>query len=280
MNPLNIFLEHIYEACVQRDIPVERELTEAIEMGYTGLECDLWRLEDRERTKRLFDSCGMSVASVYAFYDFPHDSPDKSEQKILAHLETAAYFGADKVMAIPGFIQPGDDRGEVFQLCCEWLTVMCRRAREYGITVLVEDFDDINSPCRDISGLERLLTGTDGLRLTFDTGNFAYMREDAFEAYTRLKPYISHAHLKDRSRDVSRANADRSNAKPDISGAEMYPCETGSGYIGIEALLKKMIQDGYTGDFSVEHFGAVDQTKYMRKSAENVRNWISEVKKA
>lgn len=280
MNELNIFLEHIYEACSQRDITTEQMLTEAREMGYTGLECDLWRLEDKENMKSLFDSCGMRAAAVYSFYDFPHDSPEESLKKILAHLEAAACFGAEKVMAIPGFIQPGEDRDEVFSRCCEGLSLMCRHAREYGITVLVEDFDDINSPCRDISGLERLLNGADGLRLTFDTGNFAYMREDAFEAYTRLKPYISHVHLKDRSRDASRANADHSNAQPDISGTEMYPCETGSGYIGIEALVKQMIQDGYTGDFSVEHFGAVDQTEYMRKSAENVRKWISEVKKA
>lgn len=279
MNSLNIFLEHIYEACSQRNINPEQMLTEACGMGYSGLECDLWRLSDRSM-KSLFESCGMKAASVYAFYDFPHDSQEESLKKILTHLETAAYFGAEKVMAVPGFIQPGDDAQEVFSRCCGELTVMCRRAQEYGITVLVEDFDDRKSPCCDISGLERLLTGAEGLGFTFDTGNFAYMLEEAGEAYSRLKPYIAHAHLKDRSRDVSRSNSDRSNAKPDISGAEMYPCETGGGYIGIEALVKQMLLDGYTGDFSVEHFGAVNQTEYMRKSAENVRKWISEVKKA
>ena len=60
----------------------------------------------------------------------------------------------------------------------------------------------------------------------------------------------------------------------------MYPCEAGSGYIGVEALVKRLIADGYTGDFSVEHFGAVDQTLYMRKSAENVKKWLNEVCKS
>ena len=59
----------------------------------------------------------------------------------------------------------------------------------------------------------------------------------------------------------------------------MYPCETGGGYVGVEKLVKRMLADGYTGDFSVEHFGAADQAEYMRRSAENVKRWISEVTK-
>ena len=278
MNDLNIFLEHIYEASAQRGIPPEQALLEAHAMGYSGLECDLRRLADRCNVKALFDGCSMRAASVYAFYDFPHDSAETSLEKMIANLEAAAFFGADKVMAVPGFIQPGDDPEEVFSRCCGQLSVMCRRAQEYGITVTIEDFDDRSSPCCNISGMEQLLSGTPGLFCTFDTGNFAYMTESAEEAYSRLKQYIRHVHLKDRSRDVSRADSVHSNAKPDISGDEMYPCEAGSGYIGVEALVKRLLIDGYTGDFSVEHFGAVNQTEYMRRSAENVKKWISEVK--
>ncbi len=277
MNRLNIFLEHIYEACAQRGITPERMLLEAHGMGYSGLECDLWRLSDRENIRALFDSCGMRAASVYAFYDLAHEIPENSLEKTLAHLETAAYFGAEKVLVVPGFIQPGDDREEFLRRTCEQLSVMCRRAEAYGITVTLEDFDDCNSPCCKASLLERLLSETDGLGFTFDTGNFAYMLENTAQAYERLKPYIAHVHLKDRSRDTSRSNSDRSNAKDDISGAEMFPCEVGSGYIGVEALVKKLISDGYTGDFSVEHFGAVDQTLYMKKSAGNVKKWLNEV---
>ena len=156
---------------------------------------------------------------------------------------------------------------------------MCELAAEYGITVTLEDFDDSASPCCDTQGLERLMRSVPGLGFTFDTGNFAFVLEDPAEAYERLKPYVAHAHLKDRSREASRRSADGSNSKPDLSGAEMYPCETGGGYVGVEKLVKRMLADGYTGDFSVEHFGAVDQAEYMRRSAENVKRWISEVTK-
>lgn len=277
MNQLNIFLEHIFEASTQRGISLEKALSEAHGMGYSGLECDLDRLSNKSM-KSLFESCGMRAAAVYAFYDFPHASTQASLNRMLLHLEAAAAFGADKVMAVPGFIHPGDDTEEVFSRCCEQLAVLCSRAKEYSITVLVEDFDDTNSPCREIKGLERLLNNVPSLRLTFDTGNFAYMLESAEEAYSRLKPYISHVHLKDRSRERICTDSSHSNAKPDISGAEMYPCEVGSGYIGIEALVKQMLSEGYQGDLSVEHFGAVNQTEYMRRSAENVIKWSKEVK--
>ena len=277
MNKINIFLEHIYDACNQRNIPVEKMLCEAAKMGYSGLECDLWRLEGGAETKKMFDSCGLRAASIYSWYNFPHETPAQSLEKMKRHIETAEQFGAEKIMAIPGFFRLEDDREEVFAICCEQLSILVELAGRHGITVTVEDFDDTTSPCCNISGLSRLLSGAPGLRFTFDTGNFAYAGESSFEAYDRLKQYISHVHLKDRSRDISRADKENSNAKADISGEMMYPCEAGSGYIGIEALVKSLVKDGYNGDFSVEHFGAVDQTEYMRRSIENVKRWLSEV---
>ena len=277
MNRLNIFLEHIFEGAQQQGTSLESTLIQAQKMGYSGLECDLWRLNDRAEVKRQFDSCGLSVSSVYNMYDFLRDEPVISKEKMRRHLETTAYFGADKVLAIPGFFQPDDDREAGYRKFAEQLAVMCELAAQYGITVTLEDFDDSSSPCCDTAGLERLLTAVPGLRFTFDTGNFAYVLEDPAHAYARLKPYIAHVHLKDRSRDVSRSNADGSNAKADLSGMEMYPAECGGGYVGMEELVRQLLADGYAGDFSVEHFGAADQLEYMRRSAENVRRWISEV---
>ena len=279
MYRLNIFLEHIFEAAQQRNITFVQALTAAHDMGYSGLECDLWRLDDRENVRKTFESCGFRAASVYSMYDFLRDAPEKSLDGMKRHLETAAYFGADKVLAIPGFFQPCDDRKEGYAKFAEQLAVMCECAAGYGITVTLEDFDDAASPCCDTSGLERLIKSVPGLKFTFDTGNFAYVLEEPSDAYSRLKPYIVHAHLKDRSRDISRRSPGGSNAKPDLSGAEMYPCETGAGYAGVEGLVKRMMTDGYAGDFSIEHFGAVDQMEYMRASAENVKRWISEVTK-
>lgn len=276
MNQLNIFLEHIYEAATQSGTSPEQVLRRAREYGYTGLECDLWRLEDRS-LREMFAACGMTAASVYGQYDLAHGSPEASREKMKRHLELAAEFGAGTILAIPGFFRPEDDRADFFARTCEQLSVLCGMAAQYGITVTVEDFDDVNSPCCDTAGLERLLSGSEGLRWTFDTGNFAYVREDPAQAYDRLGKYLAHVHVKDRSRDTSRGLPDGSNAKADISGELMYPCECGGGYVGAEALVKRIAADGYTGGFSAEHFGAVDQLEYMRRSAGNITEWLREV---
>lgn len=267
---LNIFLEHIFEGAEQQNISPEKMLSYAREAGYEGLECDLWRLSDRTETKKLFDSCGLSAASVYNRYDMGHESEIITRDKIKEHLETAAYFGAKKVLAVAGFIDPRDNFEAVRNKMAENLAFMCQEAAQYGITVTLEDFDDEAAPYSDSDGLLWFMENVNGLKFTFDTGNFAYSLENAEEAYLKLRKYTAHVHLKDRSRDSSRKNADNTNGKADLSGKIMYPCEACGGYIGIEGIVKKLLEDGYRDSFSVEHFGAADQLLYMRRSAENI----------
>ncbi|WP_432650343.1 sugar phosphate isomerase/epimerase family protein [Huintestinicola sp.] len=274
---LNIFLEHIFEGAEQQGISPEKMLAYAREAGYKGLECDLWRLSDKSETKKLFDSCGLSVSSVYNMYDMGHKEFGVSKEMILNHLETAAYFGAKTVLAVPGFIHPEDNFDAVRDRMAEALNFMCKSAEKYGITVTLEDFDDNAAPYSTSDGLLWFMENVKGLGFTFDTGNFAYSLENAEDAYIKLRKYISHVHLKDRSHDRSRANSDNTNGKPDLSGRIMYPCEVGSGYIGIEGLVKKLLSNGYKGSLSIEHFGANDQLLYMKKSAENVIRIIKEM---
>lgn len=276
---LNIFLEHIFEGAEQQSITPEKMLQKAREAGYEGLECDLWRLSDKAETKKLFDACGLSVSSVYNMYDMGHEEFSLSKEKIHTHLETAAYFGAKTVLAVAGFINPEDNFDAVRGRMAEALSFMCEAAVQYGITVTLEDFDDIAAPYSDSDGLLWFMENVKGLGFTFDTGNFAYSLENAEDAYVKLKKYISHVHLKDRSRDRSRANAENTNGKPDLSGRIMYPCEVGNGYIGIEGLVKKLLNDDYIGSLSIEHFGANDQLLYMQKSAENIQRIIKEMSK-
>lgn len=271
MKRLNIFYEHIHEICSQRQMSLEKALLAAKDCGIDGLECDIMRLKGSE-TLSLFDSCAMTVSSVYQTFDFPHEDEKLSEKKYCSLLETAAYFGADKVLAIPGFVRRGEDISAVSEKISRVLSKMCRRAKEYSVTVTLEDFDDCAAPYSTAKGLEYFLENTDGLKLTFDTGNFAYSLENAQNAYDMLKKHIIHVHLKDRSFDMRDSSPD--SAKEDLSGRKMYPCETGNGFIGIEKLVKRLLSDGYPGSFSIEHFGAPDQLEYMKRSSENIRKYI------
>ncbi len=267
---LSVFYEHIFEAAQQSGRSVEDVLKHAKVCGIDLLECDLWRLSDREEQKALFESCGMGVSCIYAQFDFLHDSPEMSKRKCHELLSTAQYFGAKNVLCIPGFYDDRGGREAQTELFVKGISRMCEIAKEYGVTVTIEDFDDKDSPCCKMNDIRYLLDNCEGLRYTFDTGNFRYCLEEAGEAYSLLKDKVSHVHLKDRSYDIARANAGNTNGKADLSGAVMYPSEVCEGVIGIRELIKDLVADGYDGVLAIEHFGAADQLSYMKKSAENV----------
>ncbi len=272
MNSISVFLEHIYEAATQRSIPLEEALRAAKSFGIDYLECDHWRLFDKGM-KELFDRCGMGVSCIYEHFDFLNDNAAVSEEKYRRLFETAVYYGCKRVLCIPGFSEHPEDDLPRF---AEGVSAMCSAAEEYGVTVTVEDFDDIKSPCCRMKWLGYLLENISGLRYTFDTGNFRYCLESAEDAYSLLKRYVSHVHCKDRSYDTATSSADGSNGKADLSGAVMYPAAVGYGVIGMEELVRQLISDGYDGVFAIEHFGAVDQIDYMKLSADKLRSFMEE----
>lgn len=275
MNRLSVFYEHIFEAAEQSGMTIENALRHARSCGIELLECDHWRLHDRENTKALFKSCEMGVSCIYEHFDLLHDSAEDIRLKYTKLFETANYFGCDKVLCIPGFFDEGE-KTEQLKAFSEGLSEMCSTAKKYGVTVTVEDFDDISSPCCKTQDLLYLLQNTEGLRFTFDTGNFRYCLEDAAQSYSLLKSYVSHVHCKDRSYDSKNAAPDSSNAKADLSGAVMYPAESCGGVVGLGALLRQLKSDGYDGVLAIEHFGATDQLRYMKSSADNIRRFIDE----
>ncbi|MBQ7981497.1 MAG: hypothetical protein IJ305_07815, partial [Oscillospiraceae bacterium] len=72
-NQLSVFYEHIFEAAEQSGSTVDKMLEHAANCGIDGLECDLWRLEDKANVRALFDNSGVRVSSIYNFFDFPHE---------------------------------------------------------------------------------------------------------------------------------------------------------------------------------------------------------------
>lgn len=270
MQQMNIFHEHILEACEQRSMTEEQVLFRAKEAGIDGLECFWQRLVDVSEKRRLFDSCGMKVESIYRTFDMGHKTPAESEKEYRELFEIAGAFGTTKVLCIPGFVLEGDDAQEIRKRMNEQLAQMCRTGAEYGVTVTLEDYDNVLSPCSTMEGLRRFFDDVPELRCSFDSGNFAYSAQDAFEAFRLLSDRIVHVHLKDRSRDVVYANQQDNNWILDVTGQKMYPVPVGDGYIGIAPLLEMLKKIGYTGSYSLEHYGAADQLEFMIKSAQNV----------
>ncbi len=271
MNRISVFYAHICEAAQQREKSIEDTLYAACGFGITALECDIQQLEDMPAVRRLFESCAMEVSSVYGSFDFPHDSIAVSHKKIDRFLEKAAEFNADKVLCIPGFFHESDDKKSVFPRVCELISFMCDRAEQYDITVTVEDYDDISSPCCTSKQLLSLVKCCPKLRLTFDTGNFLYCGEDALSLYDILSPYVVHIHCKDRLYSAA-CPAEERSVKQAVNGDLLYPSPCCEGVVKLPQILRKALGSGYKGTFAIEHFGAADQLAYMERSAQAILN--------
>jgi sugar phosphate isomerase/epimerase len=126
------------------------------------------------------------------------------------------------------------------------LREICGRFLAAGITPVHEN-------CLNYGGMSwehtlRLLEEVPGLKLVYDTGNpgltpdfrkpFPYPNQDSWEAWSHLKPFVAHIHLKDGSRDPA-------------TGEERY-FFPGEGECQVERVLADLLDSGYRGDLSIE----------------------------
>ncbi len=271
-NIISVFYEHIIEASEQRGTSIEDILREVSGMGITALECDARRLIARPELGELFGSFGMKVISIYMNYDFCHETKVDSIVRMYRHIDLCRDYGAEFALCVPGLAREDDNPVDIQIRTASMLNFMCGAAEKNGITAIVEDYDDIYSPCCGTQKLLYLLKELPALKLAFDTGNFAYCLEDALTSYPLLKGRITHVHLKERTRDRSHINKSGDNVKRDTGGTDMYPSPIGDGYTKTGEVIKALLSDGYKGAFSIEHFGAPDQLKYIRSSAAFVKD--------
>lgn len=133
----------------------------------------------------------------------------------------------------------------------ERLSEICSRFALEGIVPLHEN-------CFNYGGMSwrhtlELLEAIPSMRLVFDTGNpgltpdlfrpFPYPNQDVLEAWTHLKPYVVHIHVKDGSRDPE-------------TGKETY-VYPGEGSCHVSEILGDCISSGYEGWLTIEPHMAV-----------------------
>lgn len=268
---ISVFYDHVREAAGQKGKPEKALLEELYQAGIRGLEI---RLRDLLEDQTLFErisGAGFSVSGIYEFYDMEKKGETEKAEK---HIDTAVKTGCRQILAVPGFLDQ-KEAGEFHRLAdkkdqngleafmkdsreiagmCQGLSFMTARGQEKGIRVTVEDFDDAASPLSRTLGIRWFLEQVPGLGFTFDTGNFAFLKEDIWEAWKILSPFVLHVHCKDRR-------------------AGLEPAPAGGGEIPMKELLGKLRETGYKGWLAAEHFGARDQEAFMLESAEFLRKY-------
>lgn len=291
---LSVFFDHILQAEEQTGKHIPELLAEVKKAGISAVEINCTYLLEHPATLEMLETAGLQVSCIYEFYALERG---RETEKARRHIEIARKTKAGKILIVPGFfsveteefVNCVPDREKVWdylshsekaQRMADGLREIVEMAGSRNIagtpiTVVIEDFDDRNSPIACVSGMQWFAEQVPGLCFTFDTGNFIIHGEDIFAAWEELKDKVVHVHCKDRKISSDKPLQTQKNATPDIK--ECYlPAAVGEGCIPIKELVYKMKEYGYRGYLAIEHFDAADQEAYMQKSAANLQEYCSQ----
>lgn len=291
---LSVFFDHILQAEEQTGKHIPELLAEVKKAGISAVEINCTYLLEHPATLEMLETAGLQVSCIYEFYALERG---RETEKARRHIEIARKTKAGKILIVPGFfsveteefVNCVPDREKVWdylshsekaQRMADGLREIVemagsRNIADTPITVVIEDFDDRNSPIACVSDMQWFAEQVPGLCFTFDTGNFIIHGEDIFAAWEELKDKVVHVHCKDRKISSDKPLQTQKNATPDIK--ECYlPAAVGEGCIPIKELVYKMKEYGYRGYLAIEHFDAADQEAYMQKSAANLQEYCSQ----
>lgn len=265
---ISVFYDHVKEAAIQTNKSIDEIFDLMKHAGYEAIDIRSTELVGKEEEmKTLLEKHGLRISCIYEWFDFGTNGNPSGGYELI---DLANRFQTTKVLIIPGFIQIKWKfvRRMTMKNMAETLKKLVAYGKEKQVQITLEDFDDFTAPYSSYKELQWFLQQVPGLKITFDTGNFLYQEEDVQEAFSVLKNDIVHVHLKDRSL----IEVDGEQYKSTLKGRKMYSSAVGSGVIPMTSILESLKKEGYQGDYTVEHFGSLNQLESMLKSVEYLKS--------
>ena len=284
---IGTFFHHIRMASAERNESLDETLEWLRGLGYEAAELDADDLDGAE----LLKGHGIAVSSIYRQYRW-RDGID--EARMMEHIELAKKLGTGRIMAIPGLFSEKackclDGRilgakgaiGDMAQLMCrddilsvelslmvQGMKKLSELAKENGLTLTIEDYDDAMSPIATIGGMKIFLDAIPDLKVAFDTGNFAFSGDDVLDAKREFIGRTRHVHLKDRLW----TRTGTGDPKECSDGTLLWPCAVGDGDLPIKEIMQELRAIGYNGYAMAEFFGAASYSELIEKSIENLKS--------
>lgn len=204
------------------------------------------------RLRKYLDQKGIEVSQVDSA--FPMMGPEGSTfgvQYVQQAIRFAAEIGCPIVDTTDGATRPeGYSDEEVFRITCENYRQCLSWAEDYDIIINIETHGPFTT---NPDFLERIYRHFDSehLRFNFDTGNTYISGNDPLEYLKRFRKYLSHAHIKDVSPQLSAA------ARGEETGIAMSEVPIGGGVNAdnIKKCIGYLKETGWSGVLSVECLG-------------------------
>lgn len=247
---ISIFCDHIGEIARQENISFAEAASKVKKLGYNGVDVSV-NLSDNDQ--RTLDSLGFQHASAISHINFYQGEKKDECRKALDFMRKNGYT---RLLLVPGF-RPDKADGNVDKLAFKRIKQFVGEAKKEGFEIMVEDFDNANSPCYNTAALDKLFKAVPKLGMVLDTGNFPFCGEDDMEALHHFRNRIHHLHLKDR-----KAMRDRESLA------------IGTGIVPLQDIITELLSTGYDGWFTVECYGAKNMLSSATISINNVsRAW-------
>ncbi len=150
-------------------------------------------------------------------------------QRFERAMELAEFYEAPRIRIFSFYMPPGDDPASHRDEVLARMSELARRATDRGITLLLENEKGIygDTAARVLDLLESV--GSPALRHAFDPANYVEVRQPIDDAWARLRPFVTHFHVKDYD-----ANLERN-----------VPAGVGDGQI--PRLIQEAVDSGYEG---------------------------------
>ena len=209
---------------------------------------------EMQNLRRALDEAGLKVTNLNSFTLFAvgdtylpswiEPEADRREVRIqhtLECLRSAAALNCPYISVPPGGPLDGLDAGQAMAEFHRGLDRVIPLAEELGISILVEpepglmieNTGQFNAMMKDVR--------SKAIGINFDIGHFYCANEDPLMAFETLFEWVGHVHIEDIP--ASRVHQ------------HLIP---GQGVLDFEAIFKRMVSLGYSGDISLELYPYVD----------------------
>ena len=197
----SIFFVNVY-GCTEVSGNLDKMFSLMDETGTFGLQLHISELMslDGEKFKSLLKEKGMRVDCVHVTPRLLSEDEEIFEGAVREcekALSDIALFDCKRLMVVPFTPSDVKDRTRARERFAKALRIIVEKAKEYGISVIIENISQQILPFSSVEDVEYLLDTVKGLGFCFDTGNFVCTKYDSVLAYEKLKDRICMVHVKD-----------------------------------------------------------------------------------
>lgn len=219
---------------------------------------------------RLVEDAGIPIRTYIFFCDLalPPERRASAVDEARRMIDRCVALGAELGMIVPGTAKPEHSLNEQIEWMTEGLSRSAEHAGAVGLTLVSENIDF--APARPLMGQSSQCrtictrVGSPHYRLIFDPAPTVFAGEDLLQALHEMMPFLAHVHLK----NVLPINDTKQwhRTQEDHQGRRYRGVNLSEGIIDLPAVLKKLQQEDYQGNFLIEYQGEEDPRDALQKN--------------